>query len=115
MQIISQYEPHNRGAYGGCIGFIGLNGDINQAITITASVTMVCYIMYTVSPEVAARANTEYLYLTTCFVLVGLLRYIQLTVVDKRSGDPTKIMLRDRFTQIVVVLFTLTFFFIIYM
>jgi hypothetical protein len=46
---------------------------------------------------------------------VGLLRYIQLTVVDKRSGDPTKIMLRDRFTQIVVVLFTLTFFFIIYM
>ena len=34
MQLISQLEPHNRGAYGGCIGFIGLNGSLNQAITI---------------------------------------------------------------------------------
>ena len=88
---------------------------INQAITITASVTLVCYIMYTVSPEVTARAHTEYLYLTTIFVLLGLLRYIQLTVVDKRSGDPTKIMLRDRFTQGVVLLFALSFFLIIYL
>lgn len=88
---------------------------INQAITITASVTLVCYIMYTVSPEVTARAHTEYLYLTTIFVLLGLLRYIQLTVVDKRSGDPTKIMLRDRFTQVVVLLFALSFFLIIYL
>ena len=88
---------------------------INQAITITASVTLVCYIMYTVSPEVTARAHTEYLYLTTIFVLLGLLRYIQLTVVDKRSGDPTKIMLRDRFTQVVVLFFALSFFLIIYL
>ncbi|MBR5928469.1 MAG: decaprenyl-phosphate phosphoribosyltransferase [Prevotella sp.] len=88
---------------------------INQAITITASVTLVCYIMYTVSPEVTARTHSEYLYLTTCLALLGLLRYIQLTVVDKRSGDPTKIMLRDRFTQIIVVLFALVFFFVIYM
>ena len=88
---------------------------INQAITITASVTLVCYIMYTVSPEVTARAHTEYLYLTTIFVLLGLLRYIQLTVVDKRSGDPTKIMLCDRFTQVVVLLFALSFFLIIYL
>lgn len=88
---------------------------INQAITITASVTLVCYIMYTVSPEVTARAHTEYLYLTTIFVLLGLLRYIQLTVVDKRSGDPTKIMLRDQFTQVVVLLFALSFFLIIYL
>ena len=31
MQLISQYEPHSRGAYGGCIGFIGLNGTLNHA------------------------------------------------------------------------------------
>ena len=34
MQLISEIEPHNRGAYGGCIGFIGLNGELNQAIAI---------------------------------------------------------------------------------
>lgn len=87
---------------------------INQAITITASVTLVCYIMYTISPEVVARVHTDYLYLTTAYVLLGLLRYIQITVVDKKSGDPTKMMLQDRFTQVVVVLWALTFLLIIY-
>ncbi len=74
---------------------------INQAITITSSVTLVCYIMYTVSPETIQNFHTDYLYLTSVFVLVGLLRYIQIAVVDKRSGDPTKVMLHDRFMQFV--------------
>lgn len=87
---------------------------INQAITITASVTLVCYIMYTVSPEVVNRSHSDLLYLTSVFVLLGLLRYIQITVVDKRSGDPTKMMLRDRFTQCVVLLWALTFLVLIY-
>jgi decaprenyl-phosphate phosphoribosyltransferase len=76
---------------------------INQAITITASVTLVCYIMYTVSPEVTARFNTHYLYLTSVFVLLGLLRYIQIAVVDQKSGDPTKIILHDRPSQLIVL------------
>ncbi|MCI7310935.1 MAG: decaprenyl-phosphate phosphoribosyltransferase [Prevotella sp.] len=88
---------------------------INQAITITASVTLVCYVMYTVSPDVTSRFNTQYLYLTSIFVLVGLLRYIQLTVVDKRSGDPTKILMRDRFTQLIVVGWISAFLVIIYL
>lgn len=87
---------------------------INQAITITASVTLVCYIMYTVSPEVVNRFHSDLLYLTSVFVLLGLLRYIQITVVDKKSGDPTKMMLRDRFTQCVVLLWALTFLVLIY-
>ncbi|MDO4159877.1 MAG: decaprenyl-phosphate phosphoribosyltransferase [Prevotellaceae bacterium] len=87
---------------------------INQAITITASVTLVCYIMYTVSPEVVNRFNSDLLYLTSVFVLLGLLRYIQITVVDKKSGDPTKMMLQDRFTQAVVFCWALTFLVLIY-
>lgn len=87
---------------------------INQAITITATVTIVCYIMYTVSPEVEARVGTRYLYLTTVFVLLGILRYLQLTLVDNKSGDPTRAMLRDRFLQTVVGLWVLAFLVIIY-
>ena len=87
---------------------------INQAITISASITLVCYIMYTVSPEVTARFNSHCIYLTTIFVLVGLLRYIQIAVVDKQSGDPTKVILRDRFTQLVVLAWMVSFLFIIY-
>ena len=87
---------------------------INQAITITASVTLVCYIMYTVSPEVIQNFHTEHLYLTSVFVLVGLLRYIQIAVVDQQSGDPTKIILRDRITQCIVLGWLLSFLFLIY-
>ena len=87
---------------------------INQAITITASVTLVCYIMYTMSPEVIANFHTSNLYLTSVFVLLGLLRYIQIAVVDKKSGDPTKVILNDRFIQLIALGFGLTFLIIIY-
>ena len=87
---------------------------VNQAITITATVTLVCYVMYTVSPEVEQRIGTRYLYLTTVFVLLGILRYLQLTMVDNKSGDPTKAMLRDRMLQAVVALWLLSFLIIIY-
>lgn len=88
---------------------------INQAITITASVTLVCYILYTVSPEVTARFNSQYIYLTSIFVVLGLLRYIQVAVVDEKSGDPTKVVLHDRFTQMIILGWGLSFLFIIYL
>lgn len=87
---------------------------INQAITITSSISIVCYVLYTVSPEVEQRFNTKHLYLTTIFVLIGFLRYIQLSVVDKKSGDPTKVLLKDRFTQVVVLAWLVAFASIIY-
>ncbi len=87
---------------------------INQAVTITAGVTLVCYIMYTVSPEVIENFHTDYLYLTSVFVLVGLLRYIQIAVVDKKSGDPTKVILKDHFTQLVVLAWFVSFLLLIY-
>ncbi len=87
---------------------------INQAVTVTASITLVCYIMYTMSPEVTQRIHFPYLYLTTIFVIVGILRYMQLTAVDGKSGDPTKILLTDRFLQTVIALWGLSFLLILY-
>lgn len=88
---------------------------INQAITITASVTLVCYIMYTVSPEVEEHFKSQYLYLTSVFVLLGLLRYIQIAVVDKKSGDPVKVALTDHFSQLIVAAWLVTFLIMIYL
>ena len=87
---------------------------VNEALTITGSVMLVCYIMYTVSPEVIAQFQSKYLYLTSAFVIVGLLRYIQLAVVDEKTGDPTKVLLHDHFTQCVVVGWVIAFVVIIY-
>ena len=88
---------------------------LNQALTICGSVMLVCYIMYTVSPEVIEKFKSHYIYLTTVYVLLGLLRYIQLTVVDEKSGDPTRMLLHDRFIRVDVAAWVLTFLFLIYM
>ena len=87
---------------------------LNQAIGIVASITMVCYIMYTVSPEVVARFDNSYLYLSSIFVLAGLIRYLQITIVDSKSGSPTKILMNDRFIQATILGWILTFVIIIY-
>lgn len=87
---------------------------MNQAITVVATITLVAYIMYTVSDEVMARFGTNYLYITALFVLLGILRYLQITIVDVRSGSPTKILMHDRFIQACVLGWIITFVLIIY-
>lgn len=87
---------------------------INQAITITGGVMLVCYIMYAVSPEVIERFNSPNLYMTSFFVILGLLRYIQLTVVDERSGEPTRLVLSDRLIQLIIAGWIISFAIIIY-
>lgn len=60
MQLISEIEKHNRGAYGGCIGFVGLNGDLNQAITIRTFVSRNNELWYQAGAGVVAQSNDEY-------------------------------------------------------
>jgi len=59
MQLISEIEPHNRGAYGGCIGFIGLNGELNQAITIRTFVSRNNELWYQAGGGIVAGSNEE--------------------------------------------------------
>ena len=60
MQLISEIEPHNRGAYGGCIGFIGLNGELNQAITIRTFVSRNNELWFQAGGGIVARSQDEY-------------------------------------------------------
>ncbi len=60
MQLISAYEPHNRGAYGGCIGFIGLDGSLNQAITIRTFVSRNSELWFQAGGGIVAKSNEDY-------------------------------------------------------
>ena len=60
MQLITEMEKHNRGAYGGCIGFIGLNGDMNQAITIRTFVSRNNQLWYQAGAGIVAQSNDSY-------------------------------------------------------
>lgn len=59
MQLITEIEKHNRGAYGGCIGFIGFDGDLNQAITIRTFVSRGNVLYYQAGAGIVARSNDE--------------------------------------------------------
>ena len=60
MQLISEYESHNRGAYGGCIGIIGLDGSLNQAITIRTFVSRNGELWFQAGGGIVAKSDVEY-------------------------------------------------------
>lgn len=88
---------------------------MNQVISVISAVTMVCYVMYTVSAEVAERMESNYLYVTSIFVLAAIIRYLQITIVDVKSGSPTKVLLHDHFLQCCLLGWGLTFLIILYL
>ncbi|MGO9013525.1 MAG: decaprenyl-phosphate phosphoribosyltransferase [Dissulfurispiraceae bacterium] len=72
---------------------------LNTLMAIMASITLVSYIMYTTSPEVLGKFHSDKLYLTVVFVLLGIMRFFQISLVEKRSGSPTELLIKDKFIQ----------------
>lgn len=87
---------------------------LDTAMAIMASVVIVAYTIYTTSSEVVARVHSQYLYLTALFVVLGIMRYLQVAFVMKDSGSPTRIVLKDRFMQLTLIGWVLTFIWILY-
>jgi 4-hydroxybenzoate polyprenyltransferase len=88
---------------------------IDGAMMIMAFVVIVAYIFYTTSTAVVQRLHSEYLYLTALFVILGILRYLQIAFVENDSGSPTKIVLKDKFMQITILAWVFSFVWIIYL
>jgi len=86
---------------------------VSAAMTVMASVLIVSYILYTISSEVVALHGDQ-LYLTAVWVLIGVLRYLQITFVEKKSGAPTLVFFKDAFLQITVVSWFVSIYLIIY-
>ncbi|MCK9374515.1 MAG: decaprenyl-phosphate phosphoribosyltransferase [Syntrophobacterales bacterium] len=87
---------------------------VSISMAVMAAVIIVAYILYTVSPDTIKKHGTDRLYLTGFWVVLGLLRYLQLALVENHTASPTKILLQDRFLQAVLTLWVLSFFFLIY-
>ena len=88
---------------------------LNNAISIVATMTMMCYIIWSVSEDVITRIGTNHLYITAFFALMGVMRYLQITMVDNRSGSPTKVLLKDRFIHLCIAGWIVTFLILIYL
>jgi decaprenyl-phosphate phosphoribosyltransferase len=87
---------------------------ISLGMSVIAAVIIVVYILYTVSPEVVAKHGTHQLYISGVWVLLGLLRYLQITFVEEKSGYPTLLLLKDYVLQAVIGLWLVHIFVLLY-
>jgi decaprenyl-phosphate phosphoribosyltransferase len=94
----------------------GYNLDfLNTMLGLFGAIIIVAYINYTVAPSTIERLGTYRLYYSSLFVIAGVMRYLQITFVDKSSGSPTDILYKDRFIQLTIVLWVLSIFAILYL
>ena len=86
---------------------------VNAGMLVTSSVLIVAYIMYCMSPGVMQENNGQYLYFTAFFVIIGVLRYLQLTFVFNKSGNPIQVLLKDTFLQLIIFGWVILFYFLL--
>lgn len=87
---------------------------MNQVIGFIAAITMVCYLLYTLSDDVVRNFGSSNVYLTSVWVLAAIIKYLQITIVDVKSGSPTKVLLHNRFIQFCILAWIVSFAIIIY-
>jgi decaprenyl-phosphate phosphoribosyltransferase len=87
---------------------------ISLAMGVMASVIIVAYILYTVSPEIVAKHGTRRLYLSAIWVILGVLRYLQITFVEENSGSPTQVLIKDKVLQVIIVLWLVNIYLLLY-
>ena len=82
---------------------------LDVAATVMLGALLVAYMIYTTDANVMKELNTDKIYYTTPFVVAGILRYLQIALVENGSGSPTDVVLRDRFLIITIVGWAITF------
>ena len=87
---------------------------IDGSIVFLSAVTVVAYLMYSLSEEVITRIDSPYLYFTTIFVILGILRYLQLTIVFNKTESPTRVLWTDLFLQLVLLGWIAAFGYLLY-
>jgi len=93
----------------------GYNMDfLDIAVAVILGALLVAYMVYTTDREVMAELGTERIYYTSPFVIAGILRYLQIMLVERRSGSPTVIVLTDKFLIATIVLWAITFAYLIH-
>ena len=87
---------------------------VDGSMLVMSAIVIVAYIQYSTSLEIINKFNNENLYLTALFVIFGIMRYLQITMVEKKSGSPTEIIFKDKVMQINLILWASSFAWIIY-
>ena len=88
---------------------------LDAALAATCSVTIVAYVMYTHDAEVMSRIRFHYFYLSSGFVIVGMLRHLQQTIQKGGTESPTDYLLKDPIIIINILLWGGFNFYVLYL
>jgi decaprenyl-phosphate phosphoribosyltransferase len=88
---------------------------LGACLTMVSGIIIVSYIMYAISEEVTIRLGSPYIYLTSIFVIAGLMRYLQIAMVENDSGSPTRILYKDTFIRATIISWIISFYILIYL
>jgi 4-hydroxybenzoate polyprenyltransferase len=87
---------------------------LNVLLALVSAIIIVAYLMYCMDPRTVTNMGTYRLYYTGVFVMAGIMRYLQIIYVAADAGSPTKILYKDRFIQVTLLLWMASFFVILY-
>jgi 4-hydroxybenzoate polyprenyltransferase len=87
---------------------------LDLALVFIAIITSIVYFLYTISPEIISRLHTNQLYLSSIFVVAGLIRYLHITIKQNNSGSPIKIIFTDLIIQLILIGWIIFFTWVIY-
>jgi 4-hydroxybenzoate polyprenyltransferase len=87
---------------------------LDVCIGVTLAALLVSYMIFTLNDAVMQRLGSDKLFLTVPFVIAGIFRYLQLTLVFERSGSPTELVFKDLFLVLSVVGWVLLYAYLIY-
>ena len=91
-------------------------GFLDKLILIAATITITAYILYSIDPKVTFLLKTNSLIYTSVFVVIGVFRFVQLSEGKEfeGEGDPTTLLFKDRFTQLILLAWLISLFLLLY-
>ena len=111
-----QQSSLSNGDFGTRPALAGYNLEfVNVSTGMLSAITIVCYVMYSMSKPVALNFGSDYVFYTSVFVLFGLLRYMQIVFVEEKTWTPTEVLLGDSLTQFNLAMWAISFVWIIYL
>ncbi len=88
---------------------------LDASMVMTASIVILAYILWALSQDVPEKFSSPNTYLTAIFVVMGIMRYLQIALVEEQSGSPTRVLFRDSFLQLTLLGWLGSFVWIMYL
>ncbi|MCF6212481.1 MAG: UbiA prenyltransferase family protein [Flavobacteriaceae bacterium] len=87
---------------------------LTSAMIVVLGISIMTYIMYTIEDSIIKQFGTDKIYITSIFVVFGLLRHLQQALVYNKAESPVEFVFKDKFVFAIILMWFATFYLLIY-